>query len=87
MDLEPAAVRGTPLGCVVGFLALIPLAIAAAGGYGLWVWHNLPADKKRFGPPELLTSCVTGGLILGLVILGVAIWIHRSTDWSRNPKQ
>ncbi|MDB6080429.1 MAG: hypothetical protein JWO82_4176 [Akkermansiaceae bacterium] len=86
MDLENASIRGTPLGCVAGMLAMIPLIIAGIGAYGLSVWKDLPDHKKTEGPHQLLLSCVHVGLWLGIPLVILSVWIFLKTRKSADQR-
>ena len=73
--------RGTPFGCVVGLLALLPLCLSGLGISGWIAWLALPENKRPQSMESLWISCTVGGLILGIVLLWLAVKIHRRTDW------
>lgn len=73
--------RGTPLGCLVGVLSLLPLILACIGTYGLFRLQDLPESDEKQQLYELSLRSTLGGLVAFIVLVGLARWIHKRTDW------
>lgn len=78
----PVPTHSTPLGCLVGFVALFPAVISVLGWYGLYQWSQLPAkaqviDKNFWA---LLAAAVLGPL-LAAILMKVAKRILKATDF------
>lgn len=81
-----AVTRGTPLGCFVGVLSLLPLIFACIGIYGLIKVPGLPDSDKKQELFEMASRATIGGLAGFLIVAGIACWIYKRTDWkSYNP--
>ena len=75
------ATRGSPLGCIVGILALFPIGLASVGIYGWVAWNALPEEKRPEDLQSLWISCTGGGLILTIALIWLSVKILRRTDW------
>jgi hypothetical protein len=72
---------GSPLGCVVGVIALFPLGLSGIGIYGWATWYSLPENKRPEGMLPLWVSCTAGGLAVSLLLFWISIRILRRTNW------
>jgi len=74
--------KGTPAGCFIGTLALLPGGVSVAGVFGLIKWWNLPLDHRQFDRVFWTLAGATAGGALGVFLLTfIAIRIHRTTDY------
>lgn len=75
------ASRGTPLGCLTGVLATIPLGLAIISGYGLWRWLGAPPDERPEGSLGVILGSFVGGLAFFILLGWVSFRIIRTTSW------
>jgi len=73
--------RGSPLGCVVGMLSMLPLSLAVIGVYGCIRWYGLPEAKRPEGLLPVWIGCAAGGLLLTAALIWLAWRILRTTNW------
>jgi len=73
--------RGSPLGCVVGLLSLLPLVLALTSAYGLVRWLMLPAAEREPGPPWIFLGFGGCGLLLFVALIWLSRVILRNTSW------
>jgi len=74
------ATGGSSLGCVVGLIAAFPLGLAAVGAYGCFKWFQLPVAKRPEGMLSVWIGCGSGGLILGIALVWLAVKMLRRAD-------
>ena len=79
--MESGVSRGSPLGCVVGILSVIPVSLTFLGSYGLFRIYQIPPDNRDPGALQMITWCTLGGVIGSVILLGTSIWILKRTDW------
>lgn len=77
--MEPT--RGSPLGCVIGLLALMPLGLMGVGVYGWITWASLAVDKRPEEALSLWISCTVGGAIFTIGLIWIAVKVLKNTDW------
>ena len=75
-----SATRGSPLGCIVGFLAAFPFGLAIIGAYGCFKWLQLPEAKRPEGMLSVWISCGACGLVLGIALVWLSFKMMRRGD-------
>lgn len=82
--------QSTPGGCFIGVIAIVPLSIAALGGFGLLKWIQLPAAQRNFDARFwMFAGAGVIGALAAAGILYLSIRVLRATDFrnydSRDP--
>ena len=88
MTLTPT--QGTPGGCAIGVMAVIPAVCMGLGIWGLIRWLNLPDDKQGF---DTYFWTVSSAALIGSILTVSLVWLSmrliRSTSFkdydSRDP--
>jgi heme/copper-type cytochrome/quinol oxidase subunit 4 len=73
--------RGSPLGCVVGILTVIPVALTVIASYGLYRIFQISPEKRDHDALQMLTGCTIAGVVGTILCICVSIWILKRTDW------
>lgn len=84
----PVPAQSTPVGCLVGFMALFPAVISGLGWYGLYQWSQLPPERQAIDKNfwALLVAAVLG-LLFAVLLMKVAKRILKAADFrGYNPR-
>lgn len=73
--------RGSPLGCVVGILTILPISLAGIGFYGLYRIFQIPTEDRDPGLLQIVASFTFVGLAGTALLIGLSIWLLKRTDW------